>query len=208
MDPSKLGYRLNVGIMVLNPLGLVWVGRRNDAPTDPEGPGTWWQMPQGGIDDGEDPAKAALRELREETGMRTVNPARRKPGLADLRPAAGADRQGVGRALPRPTAEMVCGALRGRRGRDRHRAGWRPSSRICRLALGQDGRPSRPHRAIQARGLRQGARRILSPCRRRRLRPLGHGAGACAIIQIDHPGVIKSWWNHHMLCHKRGISNS
>ncbi|MEQ1611394.1 MAG: RNA pyrophosphohydrolase [Hyphomicrobiaceae bacterium] len=74
MDTSKLGYRLNVGIMVLNRDGLVWVGSRKDTPADPEGPGAWWQMPQGGIDEGEDPAKAALRELWEETGMRTVTP--------------------------------------------------------------------------------------------------------------------------------------
>lgn len=74
MDISKLGYRLNVGIMVLNGDGLVWVGSRKDMPNDPEGRGTWWQMPQGGIDEGEDPAKAALRELWEETGMRTVTP--------------------------------------------------------------------------------------------------------------------------------------
>jgi putative (di)nucleoside polyphosphate hydrolase len=73
MDISKLGYRLNVGIMVLNRDGLVWVGSRADTPSDPEGPGQWWQMPQGGIDDGEDPAQAALRELWEETGMRTVS---------------------------------------------------------------------------------------------------------------------------------------
>jgi len=74
MDPATLGYRLNVGIMVLNRDNCVWIGRRDDAPTDPEGPGTWWQMPQGGIDAGEDPTKAALRELWEETGMRTVTP--------------------------------------------------------------------------------------------------------------------------------------
>jgi putative (di)nucleoside polyphosphate hydrolase len=73
MEPSELGYRLNVGIMVLNHAGQVWIGRRNDAPTDPEGPGSWWQMPQGGIDEGEDPATAALRELHEETGMRKVS---------------------------------------------------------------------------------------------------------------------------------------
>ena len=74
MDNPKLGYRLNVGIMVLNRGNRVWIGRRNDAPTDPEGPGSWWQMPQGGIDEGEDPATAMLRELREETGIRTVTP--------------------------------------------------------------------------------------------------------------------------------------
>ena len=73
MDISKLEYRLNVGIMVLNRDGLVWVGSRKDTPADPEGPGAWWQMPQGGIDEGEDPAKAAVRELWEETGMRSVS---------------------------------------------------------------------------------------------------------------------------------------
>jgi len=72
VDPSQLGYRPCVGIMVLNAEGLVWVGRRADAPGDAEGQGTWWQMPQGGIDKGEDPAAAALRELGEETGIRSV----------------------------------------------------------------------------------------------------------------------------------------
>ena len=71
-DRSKLGYRPNVGIMVLNRDGLVWIGRRPGSPTDPEGRDTWWQMPQGGIDAGEDHLKAAIRELREETGMHSV----------------------------------------------------------------------------------------------------------------------------------------
>lgn len=72
VDIAKLGYRPCVGIMVLNRDGLVWIGRRADAPGEPEGPGSWWQMPQGGIDANEDPAAAALRELYEETGIRSV----------------------------------------------------------------------------------------------------------------------------------------
>ncbi len=72
VDPTKLPYRPCVGLMVMNRKGLVWVGRRPDAKASPEGPGSWWQMPQGGIDDGEDAQTAALRELFEETGMRTV----------------------------------------------------------------------------------------------------------------------------------------
>jgi len=79
-DPSKLGYRPCVGIMVLNAEGLVWVGRRADAPGEPEGRGSWWQMPQGGIDKGEVPSKAALRELAEETGMRSVSIIAETPG--------------------------------------------------------------------------------------------------------------------------------
>ena len=66
---AHLPYRPCVGVMLLNRAGLVWIGRRADAPNEPEGPGTWWQMPQGGIDADEDPAKAALRELQEETGV-------------------------------------------------------------------------------------------------------------------------------------------
>ena len=69
----ELGYRANVGIMVVNRDGLVWIGRRADSPNDAEGPGSWWQMPQGGIDADEDPDQAALRELYEETGMRSVS---------------------------------------------------------------------------------------------------------------------------------------
>ena len=80
--------------MVLNRDGLVWIGRRHDAPAEPEGPGAWWQMPQGGIDASEDPAKAALRELEEETGIRSVEIIAESPGWytydlpVELRPKA------------------------------------------------------------------------------------------------------------------------
>jgi putative (di)nucleoside polyphosphate hydrolase len=61
-------YRPCVGVMLLNPAGHVWIGRRFQKQND-DGEGKWWQMPQGGIDAGEDPAPAALRELQEETAV-------------------------------------------------------------------------------------------------------------------------------------------
>jgi len=69
---SDLPYRPCVGVMAINRHGNVWVGRRADARFHNEGRGGSWQMPQGGIDAGEDPAQAALRELREETGMQSI----------------------------------------------------------------------------------------------------------------------------------------
>ncbi len=68
---KELGYRPCVGVMVLNQAGLVWVGRRIDQNAgELQGKGDWWQMPQGGIDDGEPPLEAAFRELYEETGIK------------------------------------------------------------------------------------------------------------------------------------------
>jgi putative (di)nucleoside polyphosphate hydrolase len=57
-----VGYRRGVGVMLFNAAGLVFVAKRKDTP------GEAWQMPQGGIDEGEDPRAAALRELGEEIG--------------------------------------------------------------------------------------------------------------------------------------------
>jgi putative (di)nucleoside polyphosphate hydrolase len=62
-DIAKLPYRPCVGLMLRNAEGEVFVGQRRDRDTDA------WQMPQGGVDKGEDPRDAALRELWEETGI-------------------------------------------------------------------------------------------------------------------------------------------
>jgi len=66
-DFSKLPYRPCVGIVLLNAQGLVWVGRRIPKWEGNVSP-SLWQMPQGGIDEGESPREAAIRELHEETG--------------------------------------------------------------------------------------------------------------------------------------------
>jgi putative (di)nucleoside polyphosphate hydrolase len=74
-----LPYRACVGIMLFNRDNLVWLGRRCDKAND-EGAGQWWQMPQGGIDEAEDPADAALRELAEETSVRSAEIIAEAPG--------------------------------------------------------------------------------------------------------------------------------
>jgi putative (di)nucleoside polyphosphate hydrolase len=64
---SDLPYRPNVGAVLFNRAGLVFVARRADLP-NAEGPAGGWQLPQGGIDPNEPPATAVLRELAEEVG--------------------------------------------------------------------------------------------------------------------------------------------
>lgn len=69
-DIARLPYRRNVGVMLVNADGTVWAGQRRDRFRDA------WQMPQGGIEEGEEPRAAALRELKEEIGT--------PPGLVDV----------------------------------------------------------------------------------------------------------------------------
>ncbi|MCW2283223.1 putative (di)nucleoside polyphosphate hydrolase [Rhodoblastus acidophilus] len=70
---DALTYRPCVGIMLLNAEGLVFVGRRKSKRGPDVHPMPYeWQMPQGGIDEGEAPYDAALRELREETNVRSA----------------------------------------------------------------------------------------------------------------------------------------
>lgn len=65
---ESLGYRPCVGVMLINADNRVWVGQRIDMVAEA------WQMPQGGIDPGEEPLEAALRELEEEIGTAKAEP--------------------------------------------------------------------------------------------------------------------------------------
>mgnify|MGYP001372821946 FL=1 len=62
-DTTNLPYRPCVGVVLIDRDGRIFAGQRRDSPS------AAWQMPQGGIDDGEKPREAALRELWEETGV-------------------------------------------------------------------------------------------------------------------------------------------
>ena len=110
---SDLPYRPCVGIMLLNRDGKVFVGKRIDQTVE------GWQMPQGGIDKGETPKQAVLRELQEEVGTAKAEIIGEMDDWVTYDLPAASDRRGLSRQVQRPEAEMVRAALYRRGGRHR-----------------------------------------------------------------------------------------
>ncbi|MCC7348131.1 MAG: RNA pyrophosphohydrolase [Variibacter sp.] len=79
MRYEDLPYRPCVGVMLLDWRGQVFIGRRAEGPEHVDETHVW-QMPQGGLDPGEDPYACALRELYEETNVRSVERLGEVPG--------------------------------------------------------------------------------------------------------------------------------
>ena len=100
-------YRRGVGVMLLNKDGKVFVGARIDNTDEA------WQMPQGGIDKGEESWATALRELEEETGIppRLVERIAEMPRAAQIRSPARAAGQIMGRQVEGPGPGLVPGAV-------------------------------------------------------------------------------------------------
>ena len=160
---SDLPYRPNVGAVLFNPAGLVFVARRADMP-NAEGPAGGWQLPQGGIDEGEDPRTAVLRELEEEIGTRKAE-------------VIGEHPEWLTYDLPPNLLGIAWrGRYRGQRQRwfamrftgqgQRYSTGPRSASRIRRLALGAIGDVAFAGGAVQAAHLRASERVLRPVCKR------------------------------------------
>ena len=169
---SPLPYRPNVGAVLFNRDGRVFVARRADLPNAEGAPGGW-QLPQGGIDEDEDPRSAVLRELAEEIGTGQAEIMAEHPEWLtyDLPPHL------LGVALR--------GRYRGQRQRwfalrftgedSRHQAGRRSASGIRCLALGGTGRAAGAGGAISS-----GRSTRCWPGRSRGLPGTGEGSGSSA----------------------------
>ena len=150
---EDLPYRTCVGMMLINAAGLVFIGRRAGGIEHVDESHVW-QMPQGGVDPGEDTWEAAKRELYEETSVRSVE----KLGeVADWliydipRTVAGRTWKGRYRGQRQ---KWFAVRFTGEDKRDQCRQPRRrPQGRVHQLALGADEEPARPDRSVQAPGL-------------------------------------------------------
>ena len=104
---EDLPYRPCAGLCVINRKGLVFIGRRTDGPEHVDRTHVW-QMPQGGIDEGEKPYPAALRELYEETSIRSVEKLGEIRGWLTYDDQPGSCCRPPRRSVSRPSCSVTC----------------------------------------------------------------------------------------------------
>ncbi len=150
---EDLPYRTCVGMMLINAAGLVFIGRRAGGIEHVDETHVW-QMPQGGVDPGEDTWAAAKRELYEETSVRSVEKLGEVPDwlIYDI-PRTVAGRTWKGRYRGQ-RQKWYAVRFTGKDSRDQRREPRRrPQGRIRQLALGADEEPPGPDRSVQTAGL-------------------------------------------------------
>ena len=149
---EDLPYRACVGVMLINQDGLAFIGRRAGGVEHVDDTHVW-QMPQGGVDPGEDTWTAAKRELMEETGVCSVEKLAEVPEWLTYdipRTIAGRAWKGRYRGQKQKWYAMrFTGARQGNQRRQPRRS----QAGVYRLALGADQKPARADRAVQAAGL-------------------------------------------------------
>ena len=148
---EDLPYRACVGMMVLNQEGHVFIGRRLGGPEHTDDDHVW-QMPQGGVDEGEDLYRAALRELEEETSIRSVT----KIGeVADWLtydiPSQIAAKAWKGKYRGQTQKWFAFRFTGNDEGNQHSASGRRPQAGIRRMALGADAKSPWPDHPVQAR---------------------------------------------------------
>ena len=159
-NTKTLPYRPCAGLCVINRKGLVFIGRRTDGPEHIDETHVW-QMPQGGIDDGEKPYPAALRELYEETSIKSVEKLGEIKGwlIYDI-PKSSATRRGRESTAARRRNGTHCASpARTVRSTSTIRAAG--TSRSSSIGAGSRWRPARSRGTVQAEDLRAGGEGVL-----------------------------------------------
>ena len=151
---QKLPYRRSAGVALINRDGDVFIGRRKKSREDPELGGFDWQMPQGGIDEGETPLQAARRELYEETNVSSASLIAEAPDWFSYDLPTGFGGRWQGRYRGQRQKWFLFG-FDGDEFGNRHRPARRRRSRrrIPGLALGALGSVARADRPVQTRSL-------------------------------------------------------
>ena len=195
---DDLPYRPCVGVALVNRDGEAFIGHRKRKRGGETLDARAWQMPQGGIDEGEAPLDAARRELWEETNVRSVELIAELPDWLSYDLPEEARGRWAGRYRGQ-TQKWFLFRFVGPEVRDRRPpARRRPTrGRVRRLALGAVRAAARPRRAVQARGLRGRVAAAFAPLRAgRQGPPAASSAYFPALTEIERRGHRLA----HLLC--------